>query len=88
MKEIINFNGETPKDEIINNQQTKIKELESEVERLKNHVTTDNSKVNENLLKENKDLKECLKTVRSQLFDKNNKETLLTNIIDETLNNN
>jgi len=34
---------------------------------------------------ENQKLKECLKTVRSQLYDKNNKETLLTNIIDDTL---
>jgi len=34
---------------------------------------------------ENQKLKECLKTVRSPLYDQNNKETLLTNIIDETL---
>jgi hypothetical protein len=35
---------------------------------------------------ENKKLRECLAIIRSQLFDRNNEETILTILIDNTLN--
>lgn len=42
----------------------------------------------ENLYKQNKELVKCLEMVRSQLFDRNNEETILTKSIDEVLKEN